>query len=287
MLVMSTAGGALMRRKPRTLWWGAAVGLAALSALVSCSEDDERTPTSSSTGAPGTSSSGAGASGGGGGGTTGGGDGGATSSSGGSGGGAASGGSASGGAGGSGGDPGAGGGGGDPSGGAGGGGGSAPFTGVSGPITGVVPAAADVMVAWIVTGNMGHVYNYGDGSISGATFMVGFASDPPPPEALNKGEYGVGFMLLLPSGTKPPTGELMDFEDFEDVAIGAAEAYAVIYRSPAASSGWKALFPLGYSCGACVPAMPNMTFDTFEPTACNQVEMLGGPLSSFQFCNWT
>jgi hypothetical protein len=253
----------------------------ALCAVAACSDDDDDGQMAASTGAPGSSSSSAG-----GGEGAAGGDGGAATNVGGSGGVAGSGGSASGGAGGTGGDPGAGGSGGDGSGGAGGDGGSAPFTGASGPITGVVPAAADVMVAWVVSaGSPDYSYNFGDGSIAGATFMVGFDTDPPPADALNNGTLGVGIVVLVQAGMKPPPGEIVDFDGLEAITLGASESHAIIYRTSAANMGWPATFPLGYSCGVCVPA--NMGFDSFEPVSCDQVEVVGGTFQSLDFCNWT
>jgi hypothetical protein len=251
----------------------------ALSGVAACSDDDadDTSAASSSSGTPGSSSTGTGASGGDGSSSSGG-QGGTGASIGGSGG---DGGSASGGAGGIGGTGGAGG-----IGGAGGGGGSAPFDGVSGPITDIVPAAADVMVAWVVSaGSPDYVYNFGDGSISGATFMVGFATDPPPVEALNNGVLGVGVIVLLPPGTKPPAGQIMDWDAIEESILGASDSHAVIYRTSGANQGWPTNFPLGYSCGICVPM--GMGFDDFEPVACDQVEVTGGPESSLDFCNWT
>ncbi|MEJ7727602.1 MAG: hypothetical protein WKG00_00125 [Polyangiaceae bacterium] len=249
----------------------------ALSGVTACSHDDDDSAPSSSSGTPGSSSTGTGASGGGGS-SSGGGQGGAGASTGGSGG---DGGSATGGAGGNGGAGGAGG-----MGGAGGGGGSAPFDGVSGPITDVVPAAADVMVAWVVSsGSPDYVYSFGDGSISGATFVAGFATDPPPDEALNNGLLGVGVILLVPPGTKPAAGKIMNWNDIEDSLLGASDSHAVIYRASGAVQGWPTSFPLGYSCGVCVPM--GMGFDDFEPVSCDQVEVTGGPESSLDFCNWT
>ncbi|WP_434041555.1 MULTISPECIES: hypothetical protein [Sorangium] len=166
------------------------------------------------------------------------------------------------------------------------GGGTEGFS-VTGPISGdAVPEDAEVIVAWVVSSSSpDYAFNFGEGSVSGARFTVGFGAEPPS-EAINSHGVGVGVVMLLEPGTELPEGEL-DEDVIEAAILGASPQHAIIWRGPSSQgAAWSEGFPQGYGCGKCVPAAEG--FDTFEPVDCSEVEVQAtSDLDSLEFCNWT
>ncbi|WP_437566795.1 hypothetical protein [Sorangium sp. So ce542] len=180
-----------------------------------------------------------------------------------------------------------GGGGGGSAGDGGGGGGTAGFT-VTGPISGdAVPQDTQVIVAWVVSsGSPDYAFSFGDGSVSGVTFTVGFGSAPPS-EAINSHGVGVGVVFLLEPGTDVPEG-VLDEEVIEAAVVGASPRHAIIWRDPSGpGTSWSDGFPYGFGCGKCAAA-EGETFDTYEPVDCSEVEVQAtSDFESLEFCNWT
>ncbi|WP_437934294.1 hypothetical protein [Sorangium sp. So ce341] len=170
----------------------------------------------------------------------------------------------------------------------GGGGGTAGFT-VTGPISGdAVPQDAQAIVAWVVSsGSPDYAFSFGDGSVSGVTFTVGFGSAPPS-EAINSHGVGVGIVFLLEPGTDVPEG-VLDEEVIEAAVLGASPRHAIIWRDPAGlGTRWSDGFPDGFGCGKCVAAPEGETFDAYEPVDCSEVEVQAtSDFDALEFCNWT
>lgn len=147
-------------------------------------------------------------------------------------------------------------------------------------------ASATLAVAWVVSsGSPDYTYSFGSGSLSGATFQVTFATDPPPAEALNSYGVGVGLIVAYQAGTSVPQGKI-DFGALEPKLLGLSARHAVIYKKADASTiEWATQFPTGYSCGVCGPPPSGSLFDTYAPVDCSTVKLdLTGTEES---CNWT
>ncbi|WP_437654523.1 hypothetical protein [Sorangium sp. So ce1182] len=169
----------------------------------------------------------------------------------------------------------------------GGGDGSEGFS-ITGPISGdAVSDDAGVIVIWVVSsGDPDYFFNLGEGSVSGATFTVGFGSTPPR-AAINSHGVGVGFVALLEPGTEVPDGEF-DPDRFKTAVLAASPQHAIIWRDASRPGlSWSGSFPDGYGCGKCVAA-PDGGFDSFEPVACTEVEVQAtSDMDSLEFCGWT
>lgn len=145
------------------------------------------------------------------------------------------------------------------------------------------PATGRTVVMWVVSsGSPDYIYKFGEGTSSGAQFVVSFSANPPA-AALNSYGIGVGIVALLAPGTAVPADGMVD----EMVLDGAGYTplHAVIYKDATANPSivpWIAPFPQGYSCGRCVEATTG--FDSFEPTTCTTVEVDMTPANA---CNWT
>ena len=56
---------------------------------------------------------------------------------------------------------------------------------------------------------------------------------------------------------------------------GVSSQYALIWIEPGAPGlGWTDAFPVGLSCGGCVPAGPGGGFDSFEPISCDELSIV-------------
>jgi hypothetical protein len=168
------------------------------------------------------------------------------------------------------------------------GGGAGGFT-VTGPITGeTAPEGAVVAVVWIVSSSSpDYGFNFGEGSLSGATFTVGFGSAPPR-EALNSNGVGMGFVMLLAPGTQMPEGEI-DADVLDTALLGVSSRHVIVWRDGSGQGfDWSASFPAGFGCGKCVTAPPGEGFDSYEPVDCSEVEVqVASDPDSLEFCNWT
>jgi hypothetical protein len=152
-----------------------------------------------------------------------------------------------------------------------------------------VPESAKPVVLWSVSsGSPDYLYKFGEGTSSGATFALSLPT-PPPAEALNRAELGVGVVLLMPTSFSQADGRYEDEDLFFDAVIGAAGQYAIIYKAneQVASPSWVSLFPVGYSCGKGVEAPAGSSFDTFEPVSCASINITVDDAANFDFVNWT
>ncbi|MGK3992385.1 hypothetical protein [Sorangium sp. So ce1024] len=169
-----------------------------------------------------------------------------------------------------------------------GGGGTGGFT-FTGLITGdTVPQDATAVVIWPVSSSSpDYAVSFGKGSVSGATFTVGFGSAPPR-AAINRSGVGVGIVALLPPGAQLPEGKF-DPETVGITLLGVSPRHAVIWRDASGEGfGWSDSFPEGFACGKCVDSPPGEGFDFYEPVDCSQVEVqTTSDADSLDGCNWT
>jgi hypothetical protein len=157
---------------------------------------------------------------------------------------------------------------------------------VSGSVTGsTVPTGAKAVVIWTVSsGSPDYAYKFGEGPTTDTRFTVTF-SDSPPTEAINSYGLGIGVVGLVAEGTEIPTGRI---DVGEREFLGVTPRHAVIWRSASANDlSWSTAFPRGFSCGQCVPASPDETFDAFAPVDCSQVQIQAAALEQVELCNWT
>jgi hypothetical protein len=154
----------------------------------------------------------------------------------------------------------------------------------SGTVVGPMAAEGPVVVLWQVD-NTPNDYSYklGDGTATATMFDVPPLSDPPAAARTRAAsvDIGVGILVLLRPGASLPDGALISRPN----AIGYSLQYAIIYRG-AADSGtglaWTAGFPVGLSCGKCVPSPTG--FDTFKPVDCATLVIDTNPAAPA--CNW-
>ncbi|RKH38823.1 hypothetical protein [Corallococcus sicarius] len=152
-----------------------------------------------------------------------------------------------------------------------------------------VPESGKLVVLWSVSSSSpDYLYKFGEGTSSGATFALPLPT-PPPAEALNQAELGVGLVLLMPTSFSLADGRYEGEDIFFDALIGAAGQYAIIYRANAqvVAPGWVSLFPVGYSCGKGVEAPEGSSFDTFEPVSCASLNITVDDAANIDFVNWT
>lgn len=154
-----------------------------------------------------------------------------------------------------------------------------------GTVIGPRAAAGPVVVLWAVDGQNGnYLYKLGAGTATATTFNAGLPGDPPP-DARIQGpsiDLGIAFVVLLAPGGSIPDGRVTG----EPASLGVSAKYAIIYRGPTdpgTAEPWVAAFPVGLSCGQCVPATTG--FDTFEPVSCTMLVIETDPATTI--CNYT
>ncbi len=156
----------------------------------------------------------------------------------------------------------------------------------SGVVAGnVLPDSADVIVVWqVFTGSPDYTYLFGSGTYSGSSFSVFFEGDPPTEVVNNPGiGVGVGIVALIDPATSLSTGIFPD-ESLDSIYCVSSQ-YALIWIEPGAPGlGWTDAFPVGLSCGVCVPAGPSGGFDSFEPISCDELSIVV-PFEGV--CEWT
>lgn len=153
-----------------------------------------------------------------------------------------------------------------------------------------VPDSGNVYVVWTVSsGSPDYHYAFGSGTSTADRFVLPLGA-PPPAEALNVGELGVGMVLLVPDGVTLSEGIVADSaeDDLAHALLGASPRHAIIYRASSTSHlDWDGAFPVGeYSCGQAVER-PTETFDAFEPVDCSEVIIEVGDPDDMDFVNWT
>jgi hypothetical protein len=161
---------------------------------------------------------------------------------------------------------------------------------VRGPLTNVsgqsVPANARVVVAWVVTSaDPDYTYIYGEGSVQAGTYRISFSA-PPPAEALNAGQLGVGIVLLT-SGDGLRSGMRLEDAPANTVLLGGTGNYAVIYKALETITrvDWADPFPLGFGAGVGVEQPGD--FDAFAPTDPSGLELIVDDIDNIDFVNWT
>ena len=162
---------------------------------------------------------------------------------------------------------------------------------VRGPLTNqssqAVPANARVVVAWVVTSaSPDYTYIYGEGTVQGGTYRVTFTA-PPPAEALNDGQIGVGIVLLT-SGSGLHSGMRLEDAPANTVLLGGTGNYAVIYKAvdTVTRVDWAGPFPLGFGAGVGVKRPGD--FDAFAPTDPTGLELfVVDDIDQIDFVNWT
>jgi len=161
---------------------------------------------------------------------------------------------------------------------------------VRGPLTNVsgqpVPANARVVVAWVVTSaDPDYTYIYGEGTVQSSTYQVTFTA-PPPAEALNEGQIGVGIVLLT-SGSGLRSGMRLEEAPANTVLLGGTGNYGVIYKAVGTVTrvDWADAFPLGFGAGVGVERPGD--FDAFAPTDPAGLELIVDDIDNIDFVNWT
>jgi len=151
---------------------------------------------------------------------------------------------------------------------------------------GTAPSSSNVVVLW--TSDIGQgdfLYKWGEGTADADSWGVD-VDTPVPDEATFGGLIGVGLAAMVPSSTTLPDG-VVDGTTLESSVLGFAGNFAIIFRpnSNPSQVDWVNDFPVGLSCGVCVPQTDG--FDTFTPVSCDALELEVGPLESLTICNWT
>jgi hypothetical protein len=161
---------------------------------------------------------------------------------------------------------------------------------VSGPLTNVsgqpVPVNARVVVAWVVTSaEPDYTYIYGEGTVEGDAYRVGFPAAPPT-VALNAGQIGVGIVILT-SGSGLHSGMRLEDAPANTVLLGGTGNYAVIYKAvdTVTRVDWADPFPLGFGAGVGVDRPGD--FDAFAPTVPTGLELIVDDIDNIDFVNWT
>jgi hypothetical protein len=149
-----------------------------------------------------------------------------------------------------------------------------------------IPANARVVVGWVVSAGSDYTYLFGEGSLVGGRFSIAFRQ-PPPVEALNSGQLGVGIVLLTADPAIRPGVHLEDVLVDPAQLLGATGRFAVIYATPDAAQtrDWAAGFDTGYGVGVGVERVGD--FDAFQPVAPTTMELIVDDLDNIEFVNWT
>lgn len=151
-----------------------------------------------------------------------------------------------------------------------------------------VPATGRVAAIWLVTaGSPDYLHKFGDGTSTGTAAAMRLATDPPD-RALNKSAIGVAMIGAYDPTISIPDGDVAE-ATFEAGLRGVSTRHAVIFKAaPFAGLPWSDAFPLGYSCGRCVPAPVGSSFDTWEPAPCTEVVVdVASDPTALDVCNWS
>lgn len=148
-----------------------------------------------------------------------------------------------------------------------------PAFGFLGPVENVFEGGSTIGL-WEVRTPEPLVYKFGDGQATSREFSLEFRLEPPE-EALEAGEFGVGFVAMLPGRATAPEGEIRPQTLNQ---IGGSTDTAVIFKTPGATGpAWLADFPDGFSCAICLReqqpdgfAPVDCTFVTVEPVFINR-----------------
>lgn len=161
-------------------------------------------------------------------------------------------------------------------------------------VNGTTLSNGEGRVFWSVSsGSPDYIYAFGSFSATDGNFSLSF--DRRPPEgALNRGRLGVGLLVVgdpLTYDLQAIADGRVDDNDQDTVMAafaGSAAAkscdYAIVFtEGDPAFRDWVSRFDPGYSCAKVVPAAEGESFDTFEPIACDRVDLQ----SACSPPNWT
>lgn len=152
---------------------------------------------------------------------------------------------------------------------------------------GTIPSTSRAMVLW--NGDYGngmgdYLYKHSEVTTDTAAFSL-VVSEPLPTAATYNNLAGIGWLVLVPSGTTLQDGIVADFASLEATMSGHAGEYAIIYKNAEIEDWpWFANFPMGLSCGKCV--FSTSGFDSFAPVACDTFQIQVGPPGARVSCNW-
>jgi hypothetical protein len=137
-------------------------------------------------------------------------------------------------------------------------------------------ATGSIVVLWQVNGA---TYKFGDGMAKSPTTFVATLPTDPPAGAINSNGLAVGFVAMLPEGTRVDDGVV----DLRTTMIGASADYGVIWKSATEmpSHSWDASFGARYSCAHCVRG--GGALDSFELTACANITVV---MPAAATCAW-
>ena len=154
-----------------------------------------------------------------------------------------------------------------------------------------VPTGGDIAAAWGVSGNPGHDYVFGTGTLTETGFEFPLMAAPPS-DALNTHEgasIGVAFLVAFEEGRALPEGRVAPGTELSST-VGASNRHALLYRANETPIGisWMDALPVGYSCGVGVEDDDDEdVFDSFAVIDCSLVEIRIGNIDEFEFVNWT
>lgn len=152
-----------------------------------------------------------------------------------------------------------------------------------------IPAGTRLLVIWDVTsGSPDYGYVFGEGTFNRVTGAFGVRFDgPPPPEALNRGVLGVGWVVATTDQSLKQgdviTGPLTGF-------IGITAQHAVIFVASHPDTMqlpvWVPEFGAGYGMGVGVK-VPGVVFDRFQPTRPSSAVLIVDDPANIEGVNWT
>ena len=138
---------------------------------------------------------------------------------------------------------------------------------VLGPVQNVLQGGSTIGL-WEVRTPAPITFKLGDGRATSTEFLLEFDHEPPG-GALEAGQFGVGFVGMLPGLATSPEGEV----EGQVNLIGGTPDTAVIFKTPGATGpAWLADFPDGFSCALCLREQQP---DGFAPVDCTFVTIEG------------
>ncbi len=142
-------------------------------------------------------------------------------------------------------------------------------------------APGTIAVVWDVAAATPYTYKFGDGMATSPTSFVASLVADPPAGAINANGLAVGYVVMLPSGTRVDDGVV----DLSSTRIGDSADYGIIWKSGTemAQYSWDASFGARYSCAHCVRSVSGSQPDSFELTACANVTVV---MPAAPTCAW-
>lgn len=135
-----------------------------------------------------------------------------------------------------------------------------------GPVENVFDSGSTIGL-WEVRTPEPITFKFGDGQATPTEFALEFRREPPE-GALEAGQFGVGFVAMLPGLATLPDGEVTA----QITQIGGSTDTAVIFKSPGAiGPTWLSEFPDGFSCALCLREEQP---DAFAPVDCTFVTIV-------------